>query len=76
MFLFNINCLITLQTFIEHYLCDSEMNNIIYNIFNKENNLFNAFIQMKQFINVFEKIMFKLHYISETQISISIYLVL
>ena len=62
--------------FIECYLYNNKMNDIGYNTCKKKNNLFNIFMQMKQFINVFKKMMFKLHYISETQISISIYFIL
>ena len=76
MLLFNINYLITLQTFIKCCLCNNKINDIIYNTFNKKNNLFNVFIQIKQFINIFKKMTFKLHYISEIQILLSIYLTL
>ena len=61
-----MSCLIMLQMLIECYLCDSKMNDIIYNTFNREDNLFNVFVQMKQLINVFKEMMFKLYYISET----------
>ena len=52
------------------------MINIICNTFNKKNNLFNVFVQAKQFVNILEEMMFKFHYVSETQISTSIYLTL
>ena len=52
--------------FIKCCLYDIKINDIIYNIFNKENNLFNVFMQMKLLVNVFEKMMFKLYYINKT----------
>ena len=75
-FLFNTDYLITLQVFVKCCLCDNEMIDIICNIFNKKNNLFNVFVQMKQFVNIFKKMTFKLCYINETQILTSIYLTL
>ena len=51
--------------FIKHYLYDNEMNDIIYNTFSRKNNLFNIFIQIKQLINIFKKMMFKFHYVDK-----------
>ena len=50
--------------FVKCCLCDNEINNIICNIFNKENNLFDVFMQMKQLVNILKKMMFKLCYIN------------
>ena len=52
------------------------MNDIICNIFNRENNLFDVFVQVKQLINILKKMTFKLCYVSVIQILINIYLTL
>ena len=76
MSLFDTDCLIMLQMLIKHCLCNNEMNDIICNMFNRKNNLFSVFIQIKQLVNILKKMMFKLYYINETQISTSIYFTL
>ena len=61
---------------VKYCLCNSKMIDIICNMFNKKSNLFNVFMQMKQLVNILKEMMFKLYYVSETQVLTSIYFTL